>query len=431
MHSDAIFTTGWIVFGAMTIVFLAAQFWRRQPIGLSLLYGAIAGALVAGAGLPVRHLVEGMFTYLDAMLIIFTAMFFMRTLEENGSLGELAGGIVRIFGKTPVVFTAVVTLFIMFPAMLTGITTTSVLTTGALMAPALVALGIPSDKAAATVAIASVMGMLAPPINLLAMLIGQAVDMPYIGFEAPLLALTLPIALASSYTLAYPHLRRADAAAAIAALKLDPGRRFRWVGILPLLFVFGVMAGVRLIPEYLPDVGVPLIFILGTLLALATGRRIDVGTAAYKAVLMALPVLGLLAGVGAFLQIATLTGVRGLLVVSALALPEALKFLGMVVSLPLFGGVSAFASAMVFGAPFLLSLLGSGSEIVICAAISVMAGLGDVLPPSAINARFSADVTGGTKYMAVVKRCLPFVLLAAAVALATIIGAEHWSGLKS
>lgn len=412
----------------MVGVFLLLQFWRRQPIGVALLAGATAGALVSGRGIPIRHLVEGAFTYFDPILIIFTAMLFMRVIEENGALGLLAAAIIHVFGRRPALLVGIVTLFIMFPAMLTGITTTSVLTTGALIAPPLVALGLSRDRAAAMVAIVSVMGMLAPPINLLAMLIGQGVDMPYIGFELPLLAVTMPVALAAAYTLAYPRLRHANWAAAEAGLPASPAEGSRLLMFLPLVVVFGLMAGARLLPQFLPDIGIPLIFTIGALFGAAIGRRVSLLGASYRALRMALPVLGLLAGVGAFLQVMTLTGVRGLLVVTVLGLPPALKYVGLLVSLPLFGGVSAFASAMVFGVPFLLSLLG-GHEIVVCAMISILAGVGDVLPPSAINARFAATVVGGVELSPVVRRCLPFVLSAAVIAVAVIYWAQRSSQL--
>jgi hypothetical protein len=141
---------------------------------------------------------------------------------------------------------------------------------------------------------------------------------------------------------------------------------------------------------------------------------------------LALPILGLLAGIGAFLQIMTLTGVRGLLVVTVLSLPVALTYLGMLVSLPVFGGISAFASGMVFGIPFLLALLGR-NEIVVCTGISLLAALGDVMLPGAINARFAAQVVQEPNLMSVIKRCLPFVLIAALAALAFIYWAD-WLG---
>jgi len=408
-----------MIFTAMVGTLLVLQFWRRQPIGISLLGGAIAGALVAGQGLPIRHLVEGMFTYIDPILIIFTAMLFMKILEENGALGDLASGIIKVFGKQPLLLVTATTLFIMFPAMLTGITTTSVLTTGALMAAPLVSLGLDRARVATLIAIVSVMGMLAPPINLLAMLIGQGVDMPYIGFELPLLMITIPVALISSFWLAYPALRKANRLISPDLLPSTTTKP-RLILFSPLIIVFGLMIAIRVFPQYLPDIGIPLIFMVGSLLGLVTGKEVLFVRASYRALKLALPVLGLLAGVGSFLQIMTLTGVRGLLVVTVLSLPVALKYVGLAISLPLFGGVSAFASAMVFGVPFLLGLLG-GNEIAVCAAISILAGLGDVLPPSAINARFAAQVTGGVELRQVVVRALPFVALAGIAALAMIL----------
>lgn len=398
---------------------LALQFWSKQPIGIALLGGAIAGALVAGKGLPVRHLVEGAFTYIDPIIIIFTAMLFMRILEENGSLGGLASAIIRHFSTRPILLTLTMTLFIMFPAMLTGITTTSVLTTGALMAAPLVSLRLERGRVASLIAVVSVMGMLAPPINLLAMLIGQGVDMPYIGFELPLLAVTVPIALLASFTLAYPSLRRGinstnDSNTHVSASSSG------WTLYLPLVVVFILMAAVRLFPAVIPDIGIPLIFVIGALLGLMTGNRVSFVHTSYRALKTALPVMGLLAGVGAFLQIMTLTGVRGLLVLTVLGLPVALKYVGLAVSLPLFGGVSAFASAMVFGVPFLLGLLG-GNEVAVCAAISILAGLGDVLPPSAINARFAAQVTGSVSLREVIFKSLPYIAAAGVLALTIVI----------
>jgi len=117
-----------------------------------------------------------------------------------------------------------------------------------------------------------------------------------------------------------------------------------------------------------------------------------------------------------------------LLVMTALSLPEAWKYIAMLVSLPLFGGVSAFASGMVFGVPFLLSLLGR-SEIIVCVGIAILAGLGDVLPPSAINARFAAQVTGESQFLKVVSKCLPLVIVSTLAALALIVWADAFKGL--
>ena len=52
----------------------------------------MVGALAAGEGLPLRHLVEGAFTYIDPILIIATAMVFMASLEKSGALGSISRG---------------------------------------------------------------------------------------------------------------------------------------------------------------------------------------------------------------------------------------------------------------------------------------------------------------------------------------------------
>ena len=63
------------------------------------------------------------------------------------------------------------------------------------------------------------------------------------------------------------------------------------------------------------------------------------------------------------------------------------------VSLPMFGAVSAFGSASVLGVPFLLALLGRG-DVVTMAGLSMLASLGDLMPPAAIAATLAAQVTG-------------------------------------
>lgn len=423
MPSSDVFSRGWIIFVVMVGVMLLMLLWRRQPIGIALFFGALFGAIVNGDGVPVRQLVEGAFTYFDPLLIIFTALVFMRVIQENGALGALAAQIVRNLGGKPALLLIVVTVFIMFPAMLTGISTTSVLTTGAIMAAPLIALGMPPVNVAALIMMVSIMGMIAPPINLIAMLIGQGVDMPFIGFEGPLAALAFPLAFLSAFALGYRRLKRGSGTAALNGLPEPAVEIPRWRLYLPLILVLVLMSAVRLFPAVVPDVGIPLIFAVGAAVGLVTGNRVNLLRAAYRALLTALPVLTMLAGIGMFLQIMTLNGVRGLLVVSVLGLPAALTFAGMFVSLPVFGGVSAFASGMVFGIPFLLALLGR-NEIVVCAGISLLAGLGDALPPSAIGARFAAQAAGDVSYMAVIKKSVPLLVISALAALAMVYWAK-------
>ena len=90
-----------------------------------------------------------------------------------------------------------ITFLIMLPAMLTGSAPASVLSTGVLVLPILLEIGVSKDDAAAIIALGSLFGMVAPPVNVPAMLIGTGVYMPYEGFAIPLLFLTLPLAIFS------------------------------------------------------------------------------------------------------------------------------------------------------------------------------------------------------------------------------------------
>ncbi len=129
-----------------------------------------------------------------------------------------------------------------------------------------------------------------------------------------------------------------------------------------------------------------------------------------------------------FIQVMTLTGVRGFVVVSALAIPAWLLYFSIATSLPLFGAVSAFGSASVLGVPFLLALLGR-NEIIVASALSLISGLGDLMPPTALAGIFAAQVVGEKNYFKVLKYCLVPGLLTAAWGIAVIYGAKALAGI--
>ncbi len=133
----------------------------------------------------------------------------------------------------------------------------------------------------------------------------------------------------------------------------------------------------------------------------------------------ALPVLGILTGVGAFIQVMTLTGARGWLVAQMLGAPSWALILAAAVSMPLFGAISAFGSASVLGVPFLLALLGR-NEVVTTAALSLLAGLGDLMLPAALAGTLAARVAGVDDRTQVLRRCIWPALLAIAVAVGVL-----------
>ncbi|MBN2010852.1 TRAP transporter large permease subunit [candidate division KSB1 bacterium] len=384
----------------------------KLPIGISLIIASIAGAFVAGEGVPIRHLVEGSFLYFDPILIIATAMIFMEVIRRSGALGSISRFIIVRMHRRPFWLLFFLTLFIMFPGMITGLSTATVLTTGAIAAPALMLLGIPHVTVAAMIAMSAILGMIAPPINVPAMIIGGGVDMPYIGFELPLMFATFPLAISFNLALGYKYVRNIQIDKMIPKLDTDYFEIYGWRLFLPLLVVIVLMLGVRIFPAVFPNLGVSLIFIIGAIIGLFCGKKMNFWHVSHSAIQEALPVIGILLGIGMFIQIMTLTGVRGLLVIGSLSLPSFWRYVSIAVMVPLFGAVSAYGSASVLGVPFLLAFLGK-NEIIVGSAISLIAGLGDLMPPTALAGIFAAQVVKEKNYFKVLKVTLiPAVITA-------------------
>jgi TRAP-type C4-dicarboxylate transport system permease large subunit len=311
----------------------------------------------------------------------------------------------------------------MLPGMLTGSSTAAVLTTGALMAPVLMYLGIPRTKAGAVIAMSALFGMVAPPVNIPALIIGAGVDLPYIGLDLPLLAFTVPLALLSTWTIALPNCRKIARDEKI--LDNLPPNHLPECGVLmflPLVVVLVLILGERLQPSVV-NLGLPLIFMIGALLTLFTGRKSNFLHVSRDAMHKAMPILGILMGVGMFIQVMTLTGARGEVVIQTLQLPRGWLGLYPVIgtAMPLFGAVSSYGAASVLGAPFLLALP-TGSEVIVmnAAMLSMIVALGDLMPPTALAGIFAAQVVGEPKYSRVLRWCIVPGIVTAVVSLLAI-----------
>jgi GntP family gluconate:H+ symporter len=187
-----------------------------------------------------------------------------------------------------------------------------------------------------------------------------------------------------------------------------------WPLASPLLVVVALLILQNVRGTGLAAVGLPAVFIAGSLVGSKSGRRFNFFKATQSALRDALPLLSILAGVGMFLQVMTLTGVRGWAVLSFLSLPPAFLYAGIALSLPLFGGISSFGSASVLGVPFMLALI-SKNALLTSSALSAIVGLGDLMPPAAVAARFSAQVAGEKNFIQVLRHCLvPALALLAA-----------------
>jgi len=413
-----------LTLAVMVVCFGALAIRARWPIGVALAVGAWAGAALNGHYLPLRHLVEGAFSYLDPILVIATAMIFMRVLADGGALASVGRVVEQFFGTRPVLLLPVLMVIVMFPGMMTGSSTASVLTTGAMTASIAVRLGLSRERAAAFVAMGSILGMVAPPVNIPAMLIGGGIDLPFVGFAAPLAVLAFPLAITLAYWFGWPLIvgtraQSSRAQAPFVAQDFSPALP-AWRALAPPLVAASMMTAPRLWPLAVPDPGLPVVFLVSAAVGVMCSARFRPGQTLVVAMDEALPVLGILVGVGAFIQVMTLTGGRGWLVAQMLAAPPWALVLAAAVSMPLFGAISAFGSASVLGVPFLLAFLGR-NEVVTTAALSLLASLGDLMLPAALAATLAARVAGVEDRRRVLRLCVLPAALVVVVAVCALL----------
>lgn len=419
-----------IIFGVMVLAFLAGVLLFKWPAGLATAFAAVAGLAVGilahMRGLNIALLVEGAYGFLDVALVIACAMIFMKALEEAGMLESLTSQLLGALGGRKWLILAASMFLVMLPGMLTGSSTAATLTTGRLVVPVLLALGMTSPRAASFVALASIVGMIAPPVNIPAMIIGSGVDMPYVGFELPLLVISLPLAIFFVIVFGW-RLKRSNAVAPAAVFSAAAGQQKKKFSVLqlviPFVFILVPMVAVRVWPGSAPDLGLAGVFMLGALSVWLLAPRLNVWKVLRGSLELSMPILGILAGAGMFVEVMTRTGVRGLLVTSALLLPTRYLALAAIVAIPLFGAISAYASASVLGVPFLLAMLGQG-DVATAAAISALAAIGDLMPPIALVPSLSLQgFNEPPSKRAVIQRSLLGALAVAVMAALLLYGA--------
>ncbi len=412
-----------LYFVVMVGIFAISSFKFKLPVGIAMAISAVSGCLIAGFGIPVRHLVEGGLNYLNTILVISTAMIFMKVVQYNGMMDTITRWLIEKFYSKPALLIVGLSFIVVFPGMITGSATAAVLTGGVLISPVLIYMGLPKEIAAAVVSMAAVFGEAAPPVNVNALIIGGGIDLPYIGFTMPLLLITVPLIIFSSLFLGRKYLKifnyekiKSNLPASYLA---DYGGRL----FLPIIVLFALMLRETFFPKLFPTLGIPIYFLIAAFVGIFSGRKFDFIKISQEAINDALPVLGILVGVGMFIQVMTLTGVRGYIVINCLSLPSYLLYLGIAISIPLFGAVSAYGSASVLGVPFALALLESNTVITV-AALSQLSALGDLVPPTALAGIFAAQVVGEKNYFKVLKYCIIPAIITAAWSIVIIIFAN-------
>lgn len=412
-----------IILIAMLTIFALSVFVIKMPAGVSLIIAAIAGALIDGHGIPVRHLVEGGFGFLEAILIIATAMIFMKTMEAGGVLAQISLWIIKTFHKSPTLLMIVIVLFVMFPGMLTGLSSTCVLTTGMLVAPVLLAIGMPRLVAGSLIAMAAVFGEVAPPISIPVMIIGGGVDMPYIGFTIPLLIVSIPPALFTAIYFRFRFVKAFNINEVLQKLETLKTSKQGFKIFIPLIFVIVYMVSEIIFHDFIPHLGVPLIFTIGAIMGIVMTPGIKIINVSRNALRMAMPVIIILIGVGMFLQIMTLTGVRGYLAVSALQLPDAIKYMAAAI-MPFMG--SAYASASVIGVPLVYVFIGK-SVLIVTASLVLMAALGDLMPPPSLLCAYAAQTVDEKNHFKILKQSIIPIIFSMFTGIMVLIFADELS----
>jgi gluconate:H+ symporter, GntP family len=397
----------------------------KIPMAALLFFAAVIGALAGGFGFPLRHFAEGSQLFLMLMLTVASGMFFMSVLKANGALNALTHFIVTTFYKSPTLLLVFLMLLIMLPAMLSGSAPASVLSTGVLVAPILLKLKIPRDETAAIISMGALFGMIAPPINVPAMLIGTGVYMPYEGFTIPLLVLTVPLSVFSVLWLGRRFIGVINKDEILADIPLDPSIKSNSNGkvrpliYLPLVFVIGLM----ILKSYFPqiDPGTPMVFFLGTILAFVTGKRINFFRVAKEAMTGAVEILALFAAVGILIQVMAMTGVRGLMVVAALGLTGVMLIFSTAIASPIIGGLlMPFGAAGVLGIPLVMAFA-NRDAIWITSALTLLMGVGALIPPTAVSGLFAAQVLKVEKYTNILKKCLLPAILSLVAGIAVLL----------
>lgn len=422
-----------MVLAVMVIVFALAS-WKLKSPELSMVITAVAGALAGGLGFPVRLFVEGTFTYFDVAFTFLTASIFINFYSETGAMDTLVRKMVERFYSSKWVLFFLLAVIMLIPGALTGAGSVSMFVVGGMVATVLRFMGIGDRKIVAFIYVTSMLAAVAPPINLWVMLMCAQANMPYVGFDVPLLA---PIAIITVFTVFW-LLRGGQPKAKeqiLAELPQVP-EGMTWFRIIAPLAVFILLL---LLSKYaafsIPTLGIPLIFLISTVVAMLVSPKKS-GLARWYQVLsetseQVFPLLATVISVGVLVNIMTATGVRGLIAITFVTLPVMLIYVFAPFVLPLAQGSLSYSSGIILGTPLIFLFNSVGVNVTIVAtALSLIYPLGDCLPPSRISGRVAIDVSEykGT-YMSFLGSILVPCIFMAVVAVLMLIYANKLSWL--
>ena len=402
------FTHAGMILVVIAIAFVIARLLKLST-ELSMFAAALAGGLAHGAGLPIRHIVDGAFTYYDVCLIFITATFFMNLLKEAGGVAFIIRRIIITFHRKRFICLLLLTLVLLVPGALTGSGAVTVLIMGTLVGSVLTFMGISETRTAAIIFLCAAMSAAAPPINLWAMMAAAGSNMPYVGFMRPLLLITVAGALLSMFILGWKG-KAVDLEKALKELPVPPEKMNFIRVIIPFLVFFVLVLAGRIWPFGMPILGLPLMFLISAFsVFLISPKKLPILEIASSTIRQLIPLVGIMIVVGVLIQIMALSGARGLISLGVVTLPLTTLFATLWLILPWSEGLVQYAAAPLLGVPLILLFNMKGlNPIIALSAMAVMWPLGDCLPPTAVVGRATVIELKyqGSYYGAFVKTCL-------------------------
>jgi GntP family gluconate:H+ symporter len=413
-----------IILAAMAGTFVLG-FWKKLPVGIIMVLASVVALLVGGFGLSFRHIVEGSHFFILLMSQIVMGMFFIKIMEATGALDAIARIIIKWTVGSPLLLLAILAVFVMFPAMFTGSTPVSVLTTGVIVAKTLMRIGVPKLETGVIVAIAALAGQSAPPVNVMVMIICTSTFMPYQGFELPLALVCFPQAILTAWAYGLKYVKSENLQTLVDEDRRD-GKLIEngWVILKlfsPIILLIGLMILPRVLPFKIPDPNTPFMFLVSGLLAMFTGvTKMKFMETSRKTIDSSLTVLILFIGMGVIVQTMAATGVSGLLATTVVALPLWALFVSVVIGPILLGGpVVPFGVSAILGPPLVLAF-GAYNSVIVTSAISLLLSLGCLVPPTALSSLFAGEILGMKNYMTITKRAWPVAAITIVVSVLMI-----------
>lgn len=149
---------------------------------------------------------------------------------------------------------------------------------------------------------------------------------PFVGFAVPLLLLTIPVAVFSALFLGLKQAKNMDYEKIEPHLNREMEEKYGFRIYIPLIVLVVLMMLTKVL-KVIPDIGMPLIFLISAVIGLFTGRKVNVVETIQEALHTSLPVMGILMGVGMFIQVMPPTALAGLFAVQVTGVDNYVKVL--------------------------------------------------------------------------------------------------------